>query len=237
MQRHFCKIVIAASAKLVDMARVLGVLGGNDMDAELLGQWLATAEVILAADSGADRVLEALHEPHVVVGDMDSISEAGLARTRDLRRMEGQDDSDCDKLLSLADSLGHRSITLACIEGDRLDHTIAALWSGLNSGLDVRVALRQGIAYLMKGPASLSLPTGDGRLFSVIPLTDCQNVTIHNAVWPLENVALGLGAMVSLSNRTLAGELSVHVGSGAAMLFVAMEVHEMPAWDEVDREG
>src|SRR5687767_12418197 len=146
--------------------RVLGVLAGRDMGPDLLRPWADSADVIFAADSGADRLLEAGGHPHIAIGDLDSISERARGATPNIHFDPNQDRTDCDKLLAAVRSGGESEVTLACVEGDRLEHVLATLSSALQSGLRVRLALRRGIGIVMRAGDRVEVETEPSRLVS-----------------------------------------------------------------------
>lgn len=206
------------------MARVLGVLGGRDFPDELLGPWLAEADLIVAADSGADRCL-ALGFPSIVVGDLDSFRgpRDGLEIVAD----PDQHSTDCDKLLRYVESQGHRAVAIACLEGDRLDHVLASLNSLSRAPtLEVVVAWRRGLAYRL-GPGDLikSVPPAGARV-SVLPWPKAV-VTLSGVRWPLADSTLELGSEISISNQAT-GVVEASVASGTAWLFV--EQDPLPTW-------
>lgn len=206
------------------MARVLGVLGGRDFPDELLHLWLAEADVIVAADSGADRCLALGFQP-VVVGDLDSFRgpRDGLEIVADA----DQDSTDCDKLLRYVESQGHRAVAIACLEGDRLDHVLASLNSLAGAPtLEVVVAWRRGIAYRL-GPGDLikSGPPARARI-SLLPWPRAV-VTLSGVRWPLAESTLELGGAISISNQAT-GVVEASVSSGSAWLFVEQE--PVPTW-------
>lgn len=208
--------------------RVLGVLAGGDILLERLGDWARSADVVLAADGGADRSLAAGVTPTATVGDLDSLV-ASVEAARAVRDSD-QDSSDCDKLLALAQRMGHTHITLIGAEGDRLDHVLGALSSAVRSTLFVRLALRRGLGWVLRGPIDFSIEAGADELVSLMPLEACENVTLTGVRWPLSEARLSAGGLVSLSNRALGGPLTVEIGQGAALLTALSPERETPAW-------
>jgi len=208
--------------------RVLGVLAGDGTDPVLLEAWARSADLILAADGGADLLLACGIEPRITIGDLDSLSLEAQTQLPDLRRDPDQNTSDCDKLLALASSLGHRAITLIGAEGSRLDHMVATLQSAARSGLAVRVVYPKQLAYTLVGPASLALNgLTQGSILSLLPLGPCQGVDLAGVRWPLQDETLDPLGLTSLSNE-VAGDPAVSLRSGAAVLFC--EYDGRPAW-------
>lgn len=197
------------------------------MPLDLLAEWAASAEYIIAADGGADRLLASGREPHLTVGDLDS-----LRSVRPMRVLQviDQDRSDCDKLLDQARTEGYEEITLAGVEGDRFDHMLGTLSSCLASGLRVRLILAGGFGYPISDASSLELSAKADDLVSLIPLSVCEGVRLHGVRWPLEDRRLEMGGLVSLSNRATGGALSVQVQRGKAFLTIAGPDHRAPNW-------
>jgi thiamine pyrophosphokinase len=201
------------------------------MPAARLGAWASKADLLLAADGGADRLLAAGVTPHHTIGDLDSLQAVGLPR---LEMDPDQETSDCDKLLALAHRLGVEEITLACIEGDRLDHVLGTMSSALKSPVRVRLALRSGLAWVLRG--DIRVRTKPGATVSLMPLMACANVSLRGVEWPLRNVPMSPFHQVSLSNRALGDVVEVDMGSGAAVLFVLGPDFETPSWGAVTPE-
>ncbi len=232
------------------MERVLGVLAGEPLPGAVLGAWCDSADLVLAADGGADRVLAVGRRPHRVVGDLDSLSESartiGLdvthdadqdslsesARTigLDVTHDADQDSTDCDKLLRLAESAGAASVTLACVEGGYLDHLLAVLASAARSPLGVRLALSTGVAWVLRGPVSAEIRTRPGRRVSLLPLTRCRGVGLQGVRWTLEGATLDWLGLLSVSNRAESDSVNASIGEGCAVLFAQYEPDEVPFW-------
>jgi thiamine pyrophosphokinase len=210
--------------------RVLGVLSGGDNDRELLRRWAQSADRVIAAEAGADLLLDIEVVPHLIIGVMDSISPRGLSSAAKQLLVEDQDTTDCDKLLAQVALEGHSSVTLIGVEGDLPDHVLASLHSAARSNLDVRLAYRRGIGWIVKPHRPRRITTKPGRRLSLLGLEPCEGVHLLGCQWPLENARLGLQDSTSISNRTEADEVTVTIDKGAALLFIEYPIEEMPVW-------
>ena len=200
------------------------------MPASQLKRWIDSAEVILAADSGADQ-LHAVHViPRATVGDMDSISETSARAQTRLIQVDDQDSTDCDKLLAFALEEGYEAITLAGVEGDLLDHVVGTLQSAAKSPLSVRLALRRGIGVLVQGPCRKQFVTRAQSRFSVIPLERCEGVSLSGTRWPLSLSTLEPFGLTSLSNISEGTTVELTIECGRA--FVFLETDGSPSWGE-----
>lgn len=211
--------------------RVLGVLAGADMPVKELLAWVESSSLVLAADGGANRLVECGIVPHSTIGDLDSISpEAARAQVR-LISIEDQDTSDCDKLLHLAQELGTDRLTLAGVEGDLLDHVIGTIHSAAKIEIKVQLALRRGLAWILKGPAEFSRFVEEGTRVSLLPISVCEEVFLTGTQWSLNAATLGPEGLTSLSNRASGGSVKVQFAKGVAVLFV--ETNGLPDWSSL----
>lgn len=211
------------------MRKVLGVLAGRDLPSGRLLRWAQWADEVLAADAGADRLHEVGIEPNIVIGDFDSFS--GAESSSRLVQDGSQDTTDCDKLLALTAELGHTHITLASVEGDQLDHMIATLHSAAKQDVAVRIALRTGLGWVLRGPTACAIEAPEGRRVSLLPLAECHNVSIRGVEWPLESAELHPLRSTSIGNRSNGGPVEVAVEDGIVFFFLeTSESDPMEDW-------
>lgn len=202
--------------------RVLGVLGGKDVDDVRLMSWASTAHTIYAADSGADRLIRAGYSP-IVVGDFDSFTMFEHSQHLRLEQDTDEDRTDCDKLLALAEADGLSGLTLTCVEGDLPDHVIATLSSVAASRLRIRIAFRRGIGEVVRPlhPASVYLIAG--QRVSLVPLVPCLGVRLTGARWPLDGARIDIGGRLSVSNEAKGEPVVASIAEGCALLFYETE--------------
>ncbi len=212
------------------MERVLGVLAGTDMPLRQIEAWALSAEVVLAADGGANVLGEMGLRVDAAVGDFDSITSAARQRAHEIKFDPNQDRSDCDKLLSLAVERGYSQITLCNVEGDRLDHVLATLQSAAKAPLSVRLALRSGLGLILTGAADVTLKAAPGETLSLLPLEHCEEVSLSGVAWPILNQALDARGANSLSNEVTAGAVNFRMDSGSVVLVLTSARLASPTW-------
>jgi thiamine pyrophosphokinase len=207
------------------MSRVLGVLGGKDTPLETLWGWASSADLVVAADSGADACLSVGIRP-LVIGDMDSFK--GDRTGLELLEDPDQDTTDCDKLLAWVAAQGHRAVTMACVEGDRLDHVLATLASLARCPLDVSLVSRRAIGRIVRAGEGVAVEAAAGTRFSVLGVGPCV-ATIAGARWPVESADLTPPLPQSISNRVQdATHVSVESGRALLMVEAAREAWQFP---------
>ncbi|MBL8087279.1 MAG: thiamine diphosphokinase [Chthonomonas sp.] len=207
--------------------RVLGVLAGRDVQPSRVKEWAELADWVIAADGAADMFSQLERPPHIIIGDMDSMTiESNVERIV----IPDQSHSDCDKLLRHVEALGHTDITLIGLEGDRFDHVLASLSSAVHSNLGVRVILRTGQAILIRHGDVRQIAARKGQTVSLIPYPECTVEEFSGVQWPLRRVDLRLGASLSLSNVAIEPPISVSLTRGHAWLILSEPVESPAAW-------
>lgn len=196
--------------------RILGVLGGQDLDDTMFKSWAAASDILVAADAGADLCLKHGIVPDAIVGDLDSVSEQALMSGADIYKFEDTNFSDCDKLLQWVTDRGHDSVTLIGVEGDRLDHVLGTLGSCIRSSQKIEIVLRDGMGHILRA-GEHSLATTAGLRISLLPLGVADGVTARGLTWSIQNQTMSLGGFVSLSNVATGATVEVSIQSGVIL--------------------
>lgn len=207
-----------------DSPKVLVVLHGDMPDVEDIRAWSREADVLLAADGGADTILAAGLVPRYVVGDLDGISPKGLAAIpRDsVISRAGQDDTDCRKALAFAiDELGARRIVMAGVEGTRLDHVLSSIYSAAAFArkAHITLSLRTSLAHTVTSGVQV-ISASSGGFVSVLPLGEAVFTRSAGLKWPLAGIKMSPGARDGISNEAEADEIEIELEAGTAAVFV-----------------
>lgn len=208
--------------------RILGVLGGQDVDDRLFKFWAGSSDILVAADAGADLALRHGVRPGVIVGDLDSVSPEALASGADIYKFDDENSTDCDKLLAWVWDRGFRSITLIGVEGDRLDHVLSTLSSCAKSPLKIQLVLRDGVGLVLK-PGAHRLSGVPGQRISLLPIGVVSLFTADGVRWPLHEAEFSLDRSLSVSNELAATEVDLQFQSG-----VLLAVIESPNREPLD---
>jgi thiamine pyrophosphokinase len=188
------------------------ITGASPLDAELVARLRnETTEhtVWMAVDGGLDHALGAGLEPGHLIGDLDSVSEEGLAwaaRNADIsRHPTDKDQTDTELALALASKFDPDRITLVG-GGDRLDHTIAGIGALGALGL-TSVPILEGWwdgqhIRVVHGPGSATLRLVPGSTLSLLALHGpCVRVSLSGARWALDQFDLEPLVGMGVSNE------------------------------------
>ena len=201
---------------------------GTRVDAALL-----EADLIIAADSGAETALQYGHVPSVVVGDFDSlgIDTAALEAKGStlVRAAVEKDETDTELAIQVALERGATHITLlGAIGGARFDHTMAniLLLAGIET-IPMRIIDGPMMCWLLRGPGSSAITGQSGDLLSLFPLTgEATGVHTRNLYYPLQGETLRFAKPRGISNVLTdeQGEVSLENGM---LLVIHTSVREL----------
>ena len=202
------------------------VVAGSSLGAGLDPEALAPADLLVAVDGGAEAVVAAGLLPSLVVGDMDSVSEATLAVLQAqgvevLLLPAAKDETDTEAALRVAVERGSDEITVyGALGGPRLDHLVGNLLLLSSPWLaDVAVSMvdAQHEVFLVKNDVVFSGEPGD--LVSLLPLTpEVHNVRTEGLLYPLAGEFLFQSATRGVSNAMVGREARVTHGDGLLLL-------------------
>lgn len=191
---------------------------------------LKTADLIIAADSGAGHMKKTGFLPHVIVGDLDSIDPDTLAFFRKNQvpvqsHPSRKNRTDMALCVDYAMSQGATHMTMLAATGTRLDHTLAnilLLMPLADAGIAARIIDEKNEICVVKDRVELTGNPGD--LVSLIPLTPTvQGVTLKGLSYPLENHTLKMGTTLGISNFFSASCAQIFIRSGTLLVVRSMD--------------
>jgi len=184
---------------------------------------LPSADLIIAADGGADNAAALGLTVDLVIGDLDSVSSAAVARAKKVERHpEDKDETDLELALSAAVAAGTGSVTVVGTLGGRVDHALANLlvaagdrWANLR--IDLRIDGAQ--AWVVRDHVEIVAQVGD--VVSLLAVGGrATGVTTTGLAWPLANAEVKPGVGLGLSNRMAAPKAEVVVNDGTLLVIV-----------------
>jgi thiamine pyrophosphokinase len=188
---------------------------------------LADAELVIAADSGADWLAAVGSAPHRVVGDLDSANADLVRHLGDggvpiERHPVDKDASDLELSLAAAAAAGADELVVLGALGGDLDHLAAnllLLGSSLATGRRMRLVLDRTTAHMLVGPADLALAAPAGSRVTLLAVGPAaEGVTTHGLRWPLDAARLEPGSSRGLANVVTEPPASVTVADGRLLV-------------------
>jgi thiamine pyrophosphokinase len=216
------------------------VVAGGDAAPEDAAQ-LASADVVIAADSGAAWLDAVGRQPDLLIGDMDSIAPNLLERLKVAgvpveSHPAEKDASDAELALARAVTMGAGEIViLGGFGGRRLDHELANLllltepWNGA----ELRLVRGGTTARAIHAERPLDLEGRVGDVVTLLPLAgDAIGVRTRGLRYPLDGETMHLGRSRGLSNVIEEAPASVSLEEG---MLLVIETRKEQARDHHSR--
>ena len=190
-----------------------------------LARMVREADLVVAADGGANHLARIGVRPVAVVGDLDSIRPEVRAwlGERCMVARDDQDRTDLDKTLSwVIDERGERTVTVLGGTGGRLDHALEnlALLARWSERADVELLDASTRVVAVRSAALLTVTPGS--TVSLLPAGRCERVWTEGLRWPLAGEPLDLLARTGVSNRAVADTVRLRVEGGTLLVFLAI---------------
>jgi thiamine pyrophosphokinase len=183
--------------------------------------------VVVAADSGLDRLTGVLRVDHVV-GDLDSVSDAALRHAQvngaEVHRYPADKDAtDIELALDLVvgrlvPETGLRSLVVVGPGGGRLDHLLGdllVLTAPSLAGIEVTARFGPATVTVVRAGVERAVHGERNEQVSVLPMHGpADGVTTTGLRWPLVDAHLAAGTTRAISNELLAPVATVALSSG-----------------------
>ncbi len=218
------------------------VFGGGSAPTALDQARLPRQALVIAADSGGDHALGIGRRVDVFVGDLDSISDAGLETVRASgatieRHPADKDASDLELALHRAMLEQPTRLVVTAVGGGRIDHLLANLALASSEAFaEVELDIVSGSDRLFVVRGHRSFDVEVGQLVSLLPMHGAaQGVVTSGLRYPLAGEPLEPGSTRGLSNLAVATTISVEVAQGT--LLAVMPDQTEPDQTEPDQIG
>ena len=196
------------------------VCGEGRLDIELALKDRREGDMLIAADSGANRLLACGFVPDVIVGDMDSVHSEVLERLRGQTVLQthpvDKDYTDAELALRLAAQRGAAEAILLNDLGGRFDQAlgvVALLFVARQLGMAAHVRGSRQRAWLVQGRWSQRVQPG--TVVSLLPWSDRVNVRCTQGLrWALQEETLHRAATRGISNVATDEEVLVELTGG-----------------------
>ncbi|HJN91185.1 MAG TPA: thiamine diphosphokinase [Dehalococcoidia bacterium] len=214
--------------------KVVVALGGNLADTALVRARVGGAELVIAADSGADRLRRLGLQPHAVIGDFDSLAADRIEALRTsgveiVPHPEPQYRTDGQVALELAASRGASEVILLGVRGGpRIDHSLSnAMFLVADEFASMPITAISGWSEATGafgresgwGRDTVTFAGARGDYVSLIPVSQrVGGVSTHGLRWPLREADLERGVPAATSNELAAAAGGFSLATGHAIV-------------------
>lgn len=181
---------------IVQSQQGITLVGGGPVSSRGLGLALARAPRLVAADGGANRLLQLGHRPEAVIGDFDSLSPWARAELAGrLHHLPEQETTDFAKALR---SVAAPFVLGLGFSGARSDHGLAAL-NGLVRHAGSRCILLGARDLTFLAPPEITLRLRVGTRLSLFPMGAVTGDST-GLRWPIAGLRFAPDGMIGTSN-------------------------------------
>jgi thiamine pyrophosphokinase len=197
----------APQTAVADFDDLLVIVGGGEVDIDLLQELYASGGRLVGADAGADTIVAAGLKPEVIIGDFDSLRDplSWLGKTR-LMQIAEQETTDFEKALYST----RAPVTVALgMTGGRFDHTLAALDAVLRHAPERHIILVDSADLALALTSPFAFAVAKGERVSIHPLGPVRFVSSVGLAYPLDGLLLEPGVRLGTSNVALEGPFEI----------------------------
>lgn len=186
-----------------------------------LKQIIEHSDMVVCADGGSRHLRKVNILPDIVIGDLDSMSQADRVffenrNVQIIRYPVRKDASDTELAVAWAMENKADDITLTGTSGKRLDHTLANIFL-MKQIAAKRIACRMvddhNEIYLISDEIRLKGSPGD--LVSIIPVTEkVSGLTLAGLEYSLEDAEIFMGTSIGISNCFTGNKAFISIKTG-----------------------
>jgi len=209
--------------------RAIIFANGQFSDPQYVKDLLCPDDYIIAVNGGTHHALSIGAVPHIVIGDLDSLSSAEevlvkAAGVKIVKFSPRKDETDLELALRHAVDKGATEILILATLGGRLDQSFAnvfLLTLPELKELNVRIVEGNQTAFLIHDEARITGKPGD--TVSILPIGGAAvGVSNDGLEWPLHEETLPLGSTRGISNVLLGDQAHIRVRDGMLLCVVTV---------------
>lgn len=203
--------------------RVLLLGNGESVPSDFVKKLAQQADLIVATDGGANQAITCGVTPHVIIGDLDSVSPSLKNTLPHVAwiHISRQDNTDLEKALNWLSEQGYTQCTLCGFTGGRVDFSLGNILSLYPYIPKMKLTVCGPGWQLRPVTRHLTHPCQPNRRVSLLPYKTCRGVCTHGLKYPLKEATLSWKqAGRSLSNQTTGSRFSVSLQSGLLWVYI-----------------
>ena len=186
-----------AERKIVILAKGLFPTARQGLDL------LKAADLLICCDGAADKLIDSGMSPHVIIGDMDSVStEVREQYASIMIYSDDQESNDLTKAVHHCIDKGYPSVSILGATGLREDHTLGniSLMMEYYPRIEVQIISDYGIFFLAQSGEQVK--TYDGEKISLFSIDNRVCVSSTGLKYPLNELQLSNWYRASLNEAT-----------------------------------
>jgi len=183
---------------------------------------LMDADIIIAADGGANLCRTQHITPDYIIGDLDSITMETLEFFSESKFIEitEQDHTDMQKALTYALSLNPTKIKIIAVFGNRMDHTLGniLIFQNYNSSIPLEIYDNFGVMTFYS-PGKYELNLQPGQIISFFSLSPINDLSLEGFEYPIKNANYSRN-FIGVSNVVINQKCTVEFQKGKLISYI-----------------
>lgn len=209
------------------MKRALLFINGNLSDFSQVRKNIVKSDYIVGVDGGTNTIFRLGLFPHIVIGDLDSISKTTMKiiseHSVELRRYpKKKDKTDFELAIEFVIKKKYKEILIFGLLGERLDHLLANIFFlkkifKQNKSLNIKIIEGNQEVFFVDKEIVLKGKTGD--IASIIPFdTSIKNIELQGLEYQFKNKLLYFGSTQGVSNVMIKKTAKVSFRNGIGLV-------------------
>jgi len=197
---------------------------GQFPKASYLLDMLDASEQIICCDGAVNKLIKSGREPHIIIGDLDSVEDSYKDKYQDiLVQIDDQNSNDLSKAINWCLSQNIEDVIILGATGEREDHTIAniGLLTEYHKKINVKILTDNGVFIPIS--KSTIFHSKVGQQVSIFSLNPTVKITSSGLKYPLQNLALK-GWWMGTLNEALSDEFRIEFEGEAQVIVYILEM-------------
>lgn len=200
---------------------ILIVANGTIKNVHFYKKIIKKANVIIAADGGADNCIKLGVSPNYIIGDLDSISNKSKEKFKKLVIHDNdQNTTDMEKAISLAKKLGYKNLAIIGAIGSRMDHSLSNIITLFKTKIPSKIIDESNEVFAVEKEIEIKGKKGD--IVSIIPVSRVEGLTYDGLKWNVKNKNVDAG-WTGTSNIMTGVKATIKLKSGKIIVIKAKE--------------
>lgn len=198
-------------------------LNGRLPATKIIKKFIHKNTLIIAADGGANQIKEIKISVHVIIGDLDSISDENkkyfLRKKTEVIEIKEQYSTDFEKALKYCAKKKIKDITVFGATGMRPDHTVNnfSILKRFYKKLNICLITDDFAVFYL--PKRFSFNYKSGETVSLVPMSIATEVKTKGLEFPLNKETLEFGNREGALNKSNSDKVSISFKEGDLLIF------------------
>lgn len=182
-------------------------------------------DTIYAIDKGLEICDELKISVSKIIGDFDSVDPNILKKYLNENRVRyssDKDKSDTELAVDIALKSNFQEIIILNSSGARLDHFLFNVLILFKKPVVIKILTPDGVLWALQSDSESIVEMKPNTTFSLIPLSECIDVSLSGSKYELEKVTLDISTLTLTLSNVANGSIKVKFKSGL-LLFYAKE--------------